>query len=221
MNEAPKKDIRDVMRPSYIRCWQMFIHILNRWSVMVPFEVHDGATGFLRAASNKDTTRKNTMMAMSMVWFFVPTDCTNKFEIVRFLDRELETERREAPEPATLEDGTYTAPGTEAHIYPMVYESDVMDPYMTEAQRHLIQTEMFKQLAAESKRKDKEKTIGGAIFGAMVEATAQARKDHPELFENSEDDEQHAAWGIGPEDFLKLGLEKEEEEEEEEDGEKR
>jgi hypothetical protein len=196
------KDIQNELPPVYLKCWQLTQHILNRWSTLVPFYVASGQAGYVKTHDPRSARE----MQMATVYFFVPKEATNRFEITRFLDRETTGMNREASEPVTIGDETITMFGTEVGIYTMVFESSLMEPYLTEGQRHRVQAEMFKQL----ERIQKKAGPVDEIVSKIAEGMRKAHEKKP--VESNPEDDGHMIYGISPEDLLKHF------EEEEEDG---
>lgn len=201
MKDSLKKDYDEIMRPSYIKCWQLVLYILNRWHTFVPFHLMEGLAGF--RMEKVDAHERNRSMQMEVVWFFVPEDSTYRYEITKFLDRETAMLSRE-PKSITIKDETTEMFGVEVEIHACVFESPMLQPYLTEAQIHAMQSEMFKQVAKKWDREKGKDSFTGAIAKAMDKASEEKKKLH------DPEDDQHIAWGMGPEDVQRHLLDEDE-----------
>jgi len=180
-------DMREIVPPVVIKCWQLVQYVLNRWHVLIQFHLEPGIAGI----EILDRPEKNRPMKSRVVWFFIPEDAPNRYEITKFLDRECGVMRQEKPAPITVNGETTQPWDKQVHIHSVLYETELMPPYLTQAQFHAINSAMFRQIIAKHDREHGQ----GSLMNALAASQENSQEKH------DPEDDNHILWGLGPEDF--------------------
>ncbi len=121
------------------KIWSLQQEVLFRWHTLV----------FYKYEMWNVPQRKN-----GRIMFFVPADATHRFEIVKFLEHELEKERREG---RWIPEWEEYWPGMDVDIHTSVEAFRGLDPYLERDQAEKMAKEWIETFRKRLKREDEKK----------------------------------------------------------------